>query len=255
MVVAYDGREFRGFAPQPGLPTVAGALGIFLETVIGRAVPVVCAGRTDAGVHARGQVIHVDAGAGRLPADPAEAARRLQGAAARLLPDSVEVRRVELAPDGFHARHSARSRTYRYLLCDRGLEGPFLAGQVWAVPGPLDLEAMGRAADALVGEHDFSAFCRAGQLGPVREVIACSLRPVRLATAFGDGLWLEITARSFCQQMVRSIVGTLVAIGRGRLATAAIGELLSRADRSLTPAPAPPDGLYLWSVGYEDGFA
>ena len=152
-MISYDGAGFRGFAAQPGQRTVAGVLGEAIAVVVGHRVELVCAGRTDAGVHARGQVVHVDVG------EDTDTVRLVRSVNTLLKP-SVVIRSAEIAPPGFDARRSARARRYRYLVLEHDTPDPLLAPVSWHVPGPLDLRAMAAAADALLGEHDFRAFCR-----------------------------------------------------------------------------------------------
>src|SRR5580693_7704607 len=157
MKVAYDGSGFRGFAAQDGQPTVAGALTVALGRALRTTVSLTCAGRTDAGVHALDQVVHFD-----LPAETAAAldpAGVVRSCNSQLGP-AVVVREVEVAPVGFDARHSATARRYRYLVVNASVGDPLLSGMAWHVADPLDLRSMAAAADALLGEHDFRAFCR-----------------------------------------------------------------------------------------------
>ena len=247
MTVAYDGSGFHGFAPQPGgIRTVGGVLAGAVERVLRLPAPpaVTCAGRTDAGVHAWGQVAHVDLPSeGRAgPLDLGDLHRRL----VKLLAPAVVVREIGLAPDSWDARRSACSRSYRYRVLNRAVPDPFLHGQVWLVETPLDLPAMRLACDPLIGEHDFASFCRKDNGGSlVRRVLDAAW------VDLGDGLLrFDITATSFCQQMVRAIVGTLVDVGIGRRRAGEVTGILRAADRSEAGAVAPPGGLCLWEVGY-----
>ncbi|MGH9103645.1 MAG: tRNA pseudouridine(38-40) synthase TruA [Acidimicrobiales bacterium] len=242
MRVAYDGTGFRGFAAQPGQRTVAGALAGALEAAVGRPVKLVCAGRTDAGVHALDQVVHLD-----LPgalADP----DRLARAANRQLAPAVTVRAACVADAGFDARRSATSRRYRYEIDNAPACDPLRARFSWWVRHPLDLAAMRLGTDPLLGEHDFAAFCRRppGLAAPlVRRVLdACWRRE-------GDErLVFEIEANAFCHQMVRSVVGMLVRVGRGRLPAGEVGGVIASGERSLAGSPAPARGLCLVAVRY-----
>jgi len=242
--VAYDGRGFHGFAAQTaGLRTVAGVLGSAMARVLRLAdVPVLtCAGRTDAGVHARDQWVHVDVPAGvDLPG--------LQRRLLKLLGPEVVVSSVDVAPDGWDARRSALARTYRYTVLTGTVPDPLRAGFVWWVPGPLDRRAMDLACDPLVGEHDFGSFCRRqGDATLVRRVLSAGWDEPGDAT-----LVFEITANAFCQQMVRSLVGTLVDVGAGRRRAGEMLAVLHARDRSVAGPVAPPDGLVLWKVTYPD---
>lgn len=253
MTIAYDGSGFHGFAPQvAGIRTVGGVLAGALERVLRLPAPPVltCAGRTDAGVHAWGQVAHVDLPAeGRAgPLDLANLQRRL----VKLLAPAVVVRDIGLAPPGWDARRSARSRSYRYRVLNRPVPDPFLHGQVWLVETPLDLPAMRLACDPLIGEHDFASFCRK-EKDREKDKEGSLVRRVLDAgwVDLGDGLLrFDITATSFCQQMVRAIVGTLVDVGIGRRRAGEVTGILRAADRSTAAPVAPPDGLCLWEVRY-----
>lgn len=243
MVIAYDGRPFAGFARQQGTRTVQGELEAVLARVLRHPVELACAGRTDRGVHAWGQVVSFDAAEDGF--DPAA----VQRAVNRLLGPHIVVRSVAIAPRGFHARHSALARHYRYLVCNTPVPNPFLAGSAWHVPEPLDLAPMRLGCDPLIGEHDFSSFCRRpkGEPAPslVRRVLDARWH------ACGHGLLrFEIAATSFCHHMVRSIVGLLVDIGRGRRRAGDVAGILRARDRRAAATVAPPHGLYLWRVDY-----
>lgn len=248
LTVAYDGTDFRGFAAQPGVPTVAGALTDAIARVSGEEVELSCAGRTDAGVHAWGQVVSFD-----LPAASTGAAdlARLATGVTRLCRPSVVVRDVSVAADDFDARHSAVSRTYRYSVLASPVPDPFRVRTTWHVPVPLDLRAMTLACDPLIGEHDFSSFCRAatradGTPAPlVRRVI-----DARWVALDDEVLQFRITASSFCHQMVRAVVGTLVEVGRGRRRAGEMMGILAAGDRHAAGQLAPPGGLSLWAVEY-----
>jgi tRNA pseudouridine38-40 synthase len=236
LTLEYDGTGFRGWAAQPGLRTVEGelrrALGELFDAVSSLAV----AGRTDAGVHATGQVASVDVEGGPPPARAAEA---LNAA----LPDDVSVvDAVEAAPD-FHARHSAVSRAYRYRIFRRRAPSPFEARRSWWLPRRLDPEALQRSADLLLGEHDFRAFT------PTETQHEVFRRVVLMARWFerGDHLDFEIEADSFLRHMVRTLVGTQVDHPPERVAA-----LLGGAERSEAGRTAPPWGLYLERVSYPD---
>jgi tRNA pseudouridine38-40 synthase len=247
--VAYDGAGFHGFAENDGVRTVAGELRGALETVLRVPVELTCAGRTDAGVHARGQVVSVSA-----PVAEPDAVRLRDGLNALLGP-AVVIRAVTLVPESFDARFSASWRRYRYLVLDHEVPDPFLASTSWWVPTRLDLVAMDAAAAHLVGEHDFSSFCRRPRGGPelslVRRVLAAGWSRQALGAGAPEPACFEITATAFCHQMVRSVVGTLVAVGRGRWQPDRVAQLLAARDRSGAPNLAPPHGLTLWQVGYE----
>lgn len=248
MTVAYDGTGFRGFAANPGVRTVGGELAAALGQVLGHPVSLTCAGRTDAGVHAWGQVAHFDTVRETNPVG-------LQRSLNKMLGPAVVVRSMAVAAPGFDARRSACGRRYRYTVLNRPLPDPFLATTSWHVEEPLDLRSMTLACDALIGEHDWSSFCRRPPepdpaMGP-----ASLVRVVRTArwSDLGQGLVrFEIEASAFCHQMVRSLVGTLVAVGRGRRRAGDMAAVIRARDRSQAAEPAPPHGLCLWEVLYPE---
>src|SRR6266536_2270928 len=238
MVVAYDGAPFSGFARQPGRRTVQGELEAALSELAGAPVETVCAGRTDAGVHARGQVIHADV-LDRL--DPERVRHALNAVAG----PAIVVREAAWAPDGFDARFSARRRTYVYRVDDSGDPDPLTRGFVLAWPRPLDLDRMRAAAAPLIGEHDFAAFCRRRPGTSTRR----RLRSVGIRRLRGL-VEVRMVADAFCWQMVRSIVGYLLAVGDGRRDPAGTADVLASGDRAAAGDVAPPHGLVLESVTY-----
>jgi tRNA pseudouridine38-40 synthase len=272
LLLAYDGRGFRGFAAQPGAVTVAGVLSEALTRVtrVSERLAITCAGRTDAGVHAAGQVVHVDLPAVLPTIRRGGTSRTMAGADLvtalnRQLAPAVVVRAAEPAPEGFDARRSATARRYRYLVWNAPAPDPLLAGTAWHVAAPLDLRAMAAATDAVVGEHDFGAFCRrppgSARGSPiVRRVTSAGWTALPTETepdpwsggqgAPGRLLRFEIEAGSFCHQMVRSIVALLVQVGLGEGNVASTVARLRSADRSGAPRPAPPEGLCLVTVSY-----
>ncbi|NND74709.1 MAG: tRNA pseudouridine(38-40) synthase TruA [Ilumatobacter sp.] len=247
LLVAYDGTDFHGFAASEGVPTVMGALTETLERITQHPVRLTGAGRTDAGVHAWGQVV-----SGLLPAHTD--LERLAMSLNQMLRPAIAVRRAEWADDDFSARFSATSRTYRYDVWNDRVPNPLRARSVWHVGPPLDVDAMNRAAADLVGDHDFSSFCRRPQ--PAAGVDPPSLQRVVHRAGWqrlGDvpRLQFEITASSFCHQMVRSIVGTLVEVGLGKRDAESIPATLAAAHRNAAGRIAPAAGLVLWYVGYD----
>lgn len=239
LVLEYEGTAYHGWQVQPGLPTIQGLLQSALSQMAGSPVQVTGAGRTDAGVHALGQVASF---AANLRLDPITLRRALNAS----LPRDIVVRQVEEAPPEFDARRSARSKTYRYTLLRRDYPSAWLGRHSLYVPSPLDLEAMREAAKVLIGTHDFSAF-RAGTCGaasPVRTILDASWRRE------GDLWHFEITGNAFLQHMVRIIVGTLLEVGRGRRPPADLGELLAAGDRRRAGKTLPPHGLCLVEVHY-----
>ena len=251
LLVAYDGEPFSGFARNDGVTTVAGELESHLGRVLRTPVTLTAAGRTDRGVHAWGQVVTFDVPA-EVEVDPDALRRSLNGLGA----GRIVVREIAVVDESVDARFSARWRRYRYTVLNEPAPDPFLGRTAWWVDAPLDLRSMQDGCQALAGEHDFSSFCRRPKPPPggapaslVRRVTAAGWTELRTE---GDQrlLRFEITASSFCHQMVRSIVGTLVAVGRGRLPAGEVATVVDRRDRSACPDVAPPHGLCLWEVGY-----
>jgi tRNA pseudouridine38-40 synthase len=242
LTVAYRGDGFRGWAANAGVRSVEGTLAEALETVLRAPVALAVGGRTDAGVHAEGQVVSLDAPADADLDDLVHRVNALVGPEVAVL-DAVSV------PADFHARFSATSRRYRYRVLNRRAPDPFRQAVTWHIPAPLDVDAMARGAAALVGEHDFSAFCRR----PKQPADASLVRCVTEATwvADGDEKWFLIEANAFCHQMVRSIVGLLALVGSGRRRAEHVGAVLAARDRTAVRAdPAPPHGLTLVVVRY-----
>lgn len=234
----YDGTGFRGFARQTGIRTVQGVLEERLGRVLGADVITTGAGRTDAGVHARQQVVSF-VWDGDL--DPVRLARSLNG----MMGPEVVVASVDRAADDFSARFSAKWRLYRYLVLNDPLADPLSRQKSWHVVDPLDLAAMNAAAEGLLGEHDFASFCRMPDNGSTtRRVLAAAWNLEGPMTVF------TITANAFCHQMVRSIVGFMIDVGRGRRGADEIETVLTARDRAKAANMAPPHGLILWEVGY-----
>ena len=259
--ISYDGAAFSGWAAQPDRRTVAGCISAALNILFRTDVPLVVAGRTDAGVHATGQVAHIDVPSDGLvalaPRRPRTAevsaedgsARLCQGLVRRLaglLPPDVRVRRVTMAPDGFDARFSALRRHYRYRVgvAEWGVD-PLRRNDILARRRPLDVDAMGRAAAALLGLHDFAAFCRPRPgATTIRELQALTV------AASGDEVHIDATADAFCHSMVRSLVGSLIAVGEHQVPVSRPAELLAGASRATGVHVAPANGLTLVAVDY-----
>jgi tRNA pseudouridine38-40 synthase len=246
LLVAYDGAAFHGFAENPGVVTVAGSLRESIARVVRHEVALTGAGRTDAGVHAWGQVVSCDV-------DESTDLTRLRKAVNALCGPSVVVREIEWAEPDFSARFSAQWRRYRYTVLNRPVPDPFLARTSWFVENPLALDVMQLACDPLIGEHDFSAFCKRPKVADGDEPVSL-VRRIHEAgwTDLGDGvLRFEIRANAFCHNQVRSIVGTLVDTGLGRRTAGQMMGTLRSKDRATAGRVAPPHGLCLWEVGYE----
>jgi tRNA pseudouridine38-40 synthase len=241
LVLEYDGTFYRGFQRQHGLPSVAERLETALETLFGQPTPVVSAGRTDAGVHATGQVVSC------TTSSEMELERIPIAASALLRHSSIAVVRAVERPTGFSARHDALARTYRYKILNRVAPSPLWLKRAFHVGATLDLEAMRSAAARLQGEHDFAAFCAAESRHKP------TVRNLQLVEIVRTGEFIDfgLTADSFLHNMVRIVVGTLVETGRGHRQASDIVAVLESKDRKRAGFTAPAHGLYLESVRYE----
>ena len=239
VVLEYDGSGFAGWQQQANGRTVEAELKRALRAVTGAEPKVYAAGRTDAGAHAEGQVVSFEVD-GRITA------QRLVAALNAHLPKDVSVLTAEVAPDGFHARYSARWRRYRYRYLDRRARPALERGRCWHIGTPLDVDAMSEAANALVGKHDWTSYCSASEppAGRVRE-----MRSARVARR-GDFVELELVAEGFLRGLARSIAGALADVGRGRKPPEWVGEVLRARDRRLAARTAPAGGLTLVEVIY-----
>jgi tRNA pseudouridine38-40 synthase len=242
LTVEYEGTRYCGWQLQPGGPTVQGELERVLAVVLREPVRVRGAGRTDAGVHATGQVATA-----RL-SRPAGDLGRLRRSLNALLPDDVAVRELALVDDAFDPRRHARSRLYAYRILNAPAPSPFWRRSAWHVSSSLDATAMDSAARMLVGEHDFAAF----RGTDARETPRSTVRRVLESGVDRDGplLVYRVEATAFLKHMVRNIVGTLLDIGRGERAPAEMADVLAGRDRTRAGATAPPHGLTLVAIRY-----
>jgi tRNA pseudouridine38-40 synthase len=240
MLIEYDGAPFSGWQVQDTLPTVQGALERAAEAICGVPIRVHGAGRTDAGVHALGQVAHCDVPKALVPG------RFRDGMNAHLRPHPIGVLSADIVPDDFEARFSAVKRHYVYRIVNRRANLAVDAGRVWRVPRPLDVAAMSEAARRLLGRHDFTTFrdteCQAKS--PVRTLDQLDV------TKDGDAITITTSARAFLHSQVRSMVGSLVWVGNGRWSADDLAAALAAKTRSACGIVAPPDGLYLVRVDY-----
>jgi tRNA pseudouridine38-40 synthase len=242
-VIEYDGTEYAGWQSQAQAPSIQDAVQAALSFVAGQPITVICAGRTDRGVHAVGQVVHFDTDALRTPR------AWVLGANTKLSP-SIALQWAGEVTSGFHARHQAIRRIYRYAILNRSARSALQRTRAAWIHRPLDAAAMHSAAQVLIGEHDFSAF---------RSIECQSKTTIRRVDAIevirdGDYLWLQITANAYLHHMVRNIVGTLLDVQREADPAAAMQKVLAGADRRLAGATAPAAGLYLWRVEYPEVF-
>jgi tRNA pseudouridine38-40 synthase len=240
LLIEYDGTPFVGWQRQANGPSVQQAVEEAIEAFSGERVRIHCAGRTDAGVHARGQVAHVDLAKDWRPDTVRDATN------AHLKPKPVSVLEAEIVPETFHARTSARARHYYYLILNRRSPAALDLNRVWHVPWTLDAGAVHAAAQVLVGAHDFTTFraaeCQAKS--PVKTLDRLDVERI------GDEIRISASARSFLHHQVRSMVGSLSLVGAGRWSADALRQALEAKDRTRCGPMAPPSGLYLARVDY-----
>ncbi|MFZ5671039.1 MAG: tRNA pseudouridine(38-40) synthase TruA [Pseudomonadota bacterium] len=243
LTIEYDGRPYRGFQAQGRLPSVQASVEKAVFGFTGETLRLQAAGRTDTGVHATGQVIQIDLTKDWKPEVVRDALN------AHLVAEPIAVLDAAVAPEGWHARFSARERRYLYRILNRTAPPALDKGRVWHVRKPLDARAMHEAAQALVGHHDFTTFrdmgCQAKS--PMKTLDLATVRRV------GEELHLEFASRSFLHRQVRSMTGSLAEVGVGRWTAADLAAALEAKDRRACGPVAPADGLYLTGVGYGDG--
>ena len=242
LLVEYDGRPFNGFQVQADQPTVQGAIEAAVHAFCGEQIRLAAAGRTDSGVHALGQVVHIDLSKTWRPDVVRDALN------AHLVPQPVVVLEAQIAAEGWHARFSARQRRYLYRILNRRSPPALLQGKVWHVKKPLDANLMHQAAQVLIGLHDFTTF---------RDLQCQSKSPVKTidlarVERHGEEVVLEFHARSFLHRQVRSMAGSLAEVGLGRWSEADLAAALEAKDRKACGPVAPPDGLYFAGVSYEE---
>ena len=241
LLVEYDGRPYHGFQAQADQPSVQGSIERAILAFCGESLRVHAAGRTDSGVHATGQVIHIDLQKAWEPAVVRDALN------AHLSPEPIAILEAAAAEPDFHARFSALARRYLYRILNRKSPPALERGRVWLVKNPIDAEAMHLAAQVLVGLHDFTTF---------RDVNCQAKSPVKTLDEArvwreGEEVRLAFTARSFLHRQVRSMTGSLAQVGLGRWTAADLAEALAARDRAACGPVAPSDGLYLVSVAYD----
>lgn len=258
VTLAYDGTDFYGWQVQPGKPTIQGELQAALGRITGEAPLPQGSGRTDAGVHALGQVASF---ALRAPIPPENLCRALN----RTLPAAIRITNAEAVPAAFHARHSAVAKTYEYRIFRGELCPPFLARYVYACPWPLDLDALAESATIFLGEHDFKSFAASDPDSAAREAAAdeddaepaSTVRTIfsslweTQSTGDGELLVYRVRGNGFLHHMVRNLVGTMLDAGRGHLQVSDLPGILAARSRTAAGPTAPARGLYLHSVEYE----
>jgi tRNA pseudouridine38-40 synthase len=237
LLLSYDGTDFHGWQRQPRKRTVQGVVEKTLTKIIQKKIPVVGSGRTDAGVHALGQVAHFRAS---LNLTQDELFRALNS----LLPPDIRMISIDISESDFHARRMARSKVYQYRIFNTPLLSPFLFRYVHHWTSPLDVPSMRKAAPLFLGEHDFSGFSSNRFLHPVRTILSAEM------TKKGPEILFTVEANGFLRYMVRTMVGTLLEIGKGKMAPERIGEVFSKKNRALAGPTAPAKGLCLIKVNY-----
>lgn len=248
LTIAYDGSAFHGWQFQPGLPTIQGALNDAASQITQERIIVHGASRTDAGVHALGQVAHFKTQSGL---DATEFQRALNA----LLPSAIRIPAAEEVGPDFHARWLSQAKTYRYRICRGAVLSPFDYQRVLHIPWPLDETAMSAAAREFQGEHDFSSFAASSGTDEEdgnREMTRVLYLSELIREPGSDEIVYVVRGKSFLRYMVRKIVGTLLEVGKGKIAPEQIREIFAARDRSRSGPTVPPDGLYLVSIEYPD---
>jgi len=240
LTIEYDGTSYHGWQIQPNSPTIQGILQEKIGVITGERISLIASGRTDAGVHALGQVANFRTGS-RVPPEA------IQRGTNSLLPDDITIRQGEEVSDDFHARFSAKSKVYEYRILNSPVPSPMMRNYSWHVSKRLDLRKMRKPGQTLLGTHDFSSFrsAQSDNLNPIRTLMALEIRKRR-----GNIILIQMRADAFLKQMARNIVGTLVDVGRGKIDPEDVGEILDARDRTMAGMAAPPNGLFLVEVEY-----
>lgn len=240
LIVAYDGTNYNGFARQPNGVTIQETLEQAIEKIVQHKVHIIGAGRTDTGVHARGQCCVFDSPT-KIPAE------RLVAAINSKLPLDIAVKSVEIVPETFHPRFGAKRKTYRYQILNSKVRDPFQGKYALLYPYHLDIELMKAAATHMIGEHDFVCFCSAGSTvkGTVRTIYDINI------TKDGDMVSVDICGNGFLYNMVRIIIGTLIKVNEGKLSTDDISKIIESKKRELAGPTAPPQGLTMVEIEYK----
>lgn len=249
LIIEYEGTNYAGWQEQKGLPTIQGTIQDKIKIITGEDVKVTAAGRTDAGVHALGQAANFFSKTNIKPFS-------LQMGLNSLLPKDIAVKDVQDAEEGFNARMSAKSKTYRYIILNRAYPSAIHRNISWFIPHKLDIDLMKRGAEFLIGEKDFSSFrasaCEASHA--IREIISVSIEvsPVPPLIKGGEGgfIAIEIKGTAFLMHMIRIIVGTLTLLGRGKISIDDFKNIIEAKDRTKAGMTAPPQGLFLKEVEY-----